>query len=252
LSLPPVDPSLCKNSLTKTTNMMKYKWLLFDADGTLFDYDKAERLALKNTFAQIGYPFEEHYLNEYQRINRAIWLDFEKGRINQQRLRTRRSELLFEAINLHYDPQDFSVKYLANLAQGIYLIDGAERIVESLSRKFGVAIITNGLMDVQKPRFDKSSIRRYVKEIIISEEVGAAKPDKKIFDIAFERMRHPAKDEVLIIGDSLTSDIQGGHDYGIDTCWFNPEGKTNHQKIASDFEIQKLDELYRILEHRAN
>ena len=226
---------------------MKYKWLLFDADGTLFDYDKAEKQALKNTFAQIGYPFEAHYLNEYQKINRAMWLDFEKGKINQQRLRTRRFELLFEAVNLHHDSQDFSAKYLANLAQGTYLIDGAEEIIKTLSTKFGIVIITNGLMDVQRPRFDQSSIRRYIKEIIISEEVGSAKPDKKIFDIAFERMNHPAKDEVIIIGDSLTSDIQGGHNYGIDTCWFNPEGKTNGQ-ITTTFEIQRLDQLPKILE----
>jgi 2-haloacid dehalogenase len=225
---------------------MKYKWLLFDADGTLFDYDKAEKLALKNTFAQIGYPFEKRYLNKYRKINQAMWLDFEKGKINQQRIRTRRFELLFEAIYLHYDPQDFSAKYLANLAQGIYLIDGAEEIVKSLSGRFDIAIITNGLTDVQRPRFEKSSIRSYIKEIIISEEVGAAKPGKKIFDMAFERMNHPAKDEVLIIGDSLTSDIQGGHDYGIDTCWFNPEGKTNGQ-ITTTFEIQRLGELPKIL-----
>ena len=226
--------------------MTTYTWLLFDADGTLFDYDKAEKSALANTFEQIGYPFKPQYLPEYRRVNGQIWLDFEQGKITQERLKTKRFELLSEAINISYDPRDFSTKYLANLAKGTYLIDGAEEIVESLSGKFEIAIITNGLTDVQRPRFEKSSIRSYIKEIIISEEVGAAKPDRKIFDIAFERMNHPAKDEVLIIGDSLTSDIQGGHNYGIDTCWFNPEGKTNGQ-ITTTFEIQRLDQLPKIL-----
>jgi YjjG family noncanonical pyrimidine nucleotidase len=226
---------------------MKYKWLLFDADGTLFDYDKAEENALKNSFAQIGCPFEQHYLNEYIQINREIWLDFEKGKIDQAKLKRRRFELLFEALKIYGDPQDFSARYLANLAKETDLIDGAEETVKSLWENFSMAIITNGLMDVQRPRFQQSSIIKYIKTFIISEEVGAAKPNQKIFDIAFERMNNPPKSEVLIIGDGLTSDIQGGLNYGIDTCWFNPDGKTAGQP-SSKFEIHRLDELPGILE----
>jgi 2-haloacid dehalogenase len=227
--------------------MTTYRWLLFDADGTLFDYDKAEKSALANTFDQIGYPFEPQYLPEYRRINSQIWLDFEQGKITQEILKTRRFELLSEAINLPYDPRDFSTKYLANLAKGTYLVDGAKEIIKTLHQKFDLVIITNGLTRVQRPRFKESAIYPYIKEIIISEEIGAAKPDREIFDIAFERMNHPANEEVLIIGDSLTSDIQGGNNYGIDTCWFNPKQKTNEQAITTTFEIQKLDELFDIL-----
>jgi 2-haloacid dehalogenase len=226
---------------------MRYKWLLFDADGTLFDYNKAETFALRNTFAQINHPFEKQYLTKYREINAQIWLDFEKGKIDQDILRTRRFDLLFEAVGLHYSSPDFSRRYLANLAQATHLMDGAEEMVKSLSKKCNLAIITNGLADVQRPRFAHSSINEYIQVVIISEEVGAAKPDQKIFDIAFARMNHPAKSEVLIIGDSLTSDIRGGHNYGIDTCWFNPEGKTNGQGLTSTFEIQQLAELKEIL-----
>jgi YjjG family noncanonical pyrimidine nucleotidase len=227
---------------------MKYKWLLFDADGTLFDYDQAEAFALQNTFIQIGHSFEPQYLVAYRDINHRIWLDFEQGRIDQITLRTRRFDLLFEAINLRYDSQDFSAKYLANLGNATHLMEGAAEIAQSLSKQCNLAIITNGLADVQRPRFAQSAINTYIKAVIISEEVGAAKPDPKIFDIAFAQMDHPAKDEVLIIGDSLTSDIQGGHNYGIDTCWFNPNGKTNGQGITSTFEIKKLNRLPEILE----
>jgi 2-haloacid dehalogenase len=228
--------------------MATYTWLLFDADGTLFDYDKAEKSALANTFEQVGYSFKPQYLPEYRKVNGQIWLDFEQGKITQELLKTRRFELLSEAIDIPYDPRDFSVKYLKNLAKGTYLVDGAEEIVKTLHEKFDLAIITNGLTRVQRPRFKKSAIYPYIKEIIISEEIGAAKPDTEIFDIAFERMNHPMKEEVLIIGDSLTSDIQGGNNYGIDTCWFNPKRKTNDQMITSTFEIQELSELFDILQ----
>ncbi len=226
---------------------MKYKWLLFDADGTLFDYNKAEAFALQNTFVQIGRPFETQYLTEYRGINHQIWLDFEQGKIDQVTLRTRRFDSLFEAVGFQYDSQDFSAKYLVNLGNATHLMEGAAEIARSLSQTCNLAIITNGLADVQKPRFAKSAINQYIKAIIISEEVGVAKPDPAIFNIAFAQMGHPAKDEVLIIGDSLTSDIQGGYNYGIDTCWFNPDGKMNGPGVTSTFEIRKLKELTGIL-----
>jgi YjjG family noncanonical pyrimidine nucleotidase len=228
--------------------MRKYIWLLFDADGTLFDYDKAEKFALEATFEQLGYPFEAQYLPTYRSINSQIWLDFEQGKITQKKLKTKRFELLLKAVNIHAGPQEFSTTYLANLAKGTYLIDGTEEIIRTLYKRFKLAIITNGLTRVQRPRLKNSSIYKYIKEIIISEEIGAAKPHKKIFDIAFERMHHPARSEVLLIGDSLTSDIQGGNNYGINTCWFNPERKPSCQTITGTFEIHTLDELLSVVE----
>ena len=222
---------------------MTYTWLLFDADGTLFDYDRAEQSALKNTFSQLGYPYKQEYLAEYRKVNHHIWFEFERGEIDQITLRTRRFQLLFQAINIQADPHEFSPRYLENLADGTDLIDGAAETLKLLSGTFNLAIITNGLKEVQRPRFRKSTINRYITETIISDEIGPAKPDPKIFDIAFTCMGHPAKDQVLIIGDSLTSDIQGGLNYGIDTCWFNPAGSKNSHQIATTFEIQRLAEL---------
>ncbi|MEW5958832.1 MAG: YjjG family noncanonical pyrimidine nucleotidase [Chloroflexota bacterium] len=221
---------------------MRYKWLLFDADGTLFDFERAEEMALQDTFVQLGQPFEAQYLAEYRQINHQIWLDFEQGRLSSEELKTRRFQALFEAIGLDYDPLDFSARYLSNLTQGTFLLDGAEETVRLLSSQFNLALITNGLKSVQRPRLEKSSIKPYFRAVIISEEVGAVKPDPQIFDIAFAQMNHPAKNEVLIIGDSLSSDIQGGRDYGLDTCWFNPERRPNGQ-VQCTFEIQKLAEL---------
>jgi 2-haloacid dehalogenase len=104
-------------------------------------------------------------------------------------------------------------------------------------------IITNGLADVQRPRFARSAIGDCFADLVISEEVGAAKPHNRIFDIAFEKMQFPKQDEVLIIGDSLSSDIEGGNNYGIDTCWFNPQREPGNEEVEPTYEITALGEL---------
>ncbi len=225
---------------------MRYTWLLFDADGTLFDYNQAETHALRLTFEHFGYAFQPAYSAAYREINRQIWLDFEQGEIDQVTLRTRRFENLFEAVEIQLDAHAFSARYLANLSNRTDLIDGAEALVQTVAQTHNLAIITNGLADVQWPRFKQSTIYPYFQTVIISEEVGAAKPNPQIFDVAFARMNHPAKSEVLIIGDSLTSDIQGGINYGIDTCWLNIDEKANGN-LSPTYEIKTLTELARFL-----
>ncbi len=110
-------------------------------------------------------------------------------------------------------------------------------------------LITNGLAEVQRPRFAASSIRRHFEGLVISEEVGAAKPDPRIFDVAFAKMEDPKRTEVLMVGDSLSSDIKGGNDSGIDTCWFNPSGRNGEHGVEPKYEIRKLDELLDIALH---
>jgi len=227
--------------------MKKYTWLLFDADDTLFDYGQAEAGALRLTFEQLGVRFDPAYLPVYQRINRQIWQDFEQGKISAEALRTKRFELLFGAIGVSIDAERFSAAYLPNLATQSELTEGALEVVRALHSKYQLAIITNGLRDVQRPRLAQSAIRDYVADIVISEEVGAVKPERAIFDAAFQRMGQPGKDEVLLIGDSLTSDIAGGINYGLDTCWFNPEGKARRDGLVITYEIRRLIELLEIL-----
>ena len=227
---------------------MKYRWLLFDADGTLFDYDRAEAHALTETFTQIGLGFQNGYLESYRQINNDLWRAFERGEISQEKLKTERFRILCQVLNMTADPAELSQIYLANLAKGIYLIEGAKEMIAVLSAHYRLAIITNGLKDVQRPRFANSAIVNYFTAIVISEEVGVAKPDSKIFDIAFKDMGQPGKGEVLIIGDSLTSDIAGGVNYGIDTCWYNPEGRERPSNLNIRYEIRSLSELPGLLE----
>jgi 2-haloacid dehalogenase len=226
---------------------MNYKWVMFDADGTLFDYDKVEVAALKSTYDELGLAYDEAHAQAYRQINGDMWLDFEQGRISQRRLRTKRFELLFDAAQIQCDTEDFSERYLANLALGTDLVDGAESVVRSLHGRVGLLLITNGLSEVQRPRFARSTVGQYFPKVVISEEVGAAKPDPKIFDIAFEQMGNPAKEDVLIVGDSLTSDMKGGSLYGIDTCWFNPGRQPRDPSLEIRYEVAELAELLEIL-----
>ena len=226
---------------------MTYTWLLFDADGTLFDYDRAEATALEQAFAECGTQFDSACLNTYREINAHVWREFENGRITAERLRLRRFELLFEALRQPLTPAAFSPVYLRHLAGASHLIDGARDVVPALCAKYRLALITNGLRDVQRPRLTGSAIRDCFAEVIISEEVGAAKPDPAIFDAAFERLGRPLRAEVLLVGDSLTSDIAGGRGYGLDTCWFNPNGVARPADATSTYEIRHLNELARLL-----
>jgi len=222
---------------------MEYRWLLFDADGTLFDYDRAEAQALRLTFEAAGHDFRPAYAEAYRRINATMWRELELGQISPERLRTRRFALLFEEAGLDLDPEEFGRAYLRNLALGTDLVDGAEETVRALHGRVGLALITNGLQEVQRPRLAGSSIGGCFDAVVISEEVGAAKPDPAIFQVALARMGHPRRDEVLMVGDSLTSDVAGANRAGIDVCWFNPTGLPLPPGLEARYQIRDLSEL---------
>jgi len=227
---------------------VKYRWLLLDADGTLFDYDRAEAVALARTFEAFGHPFQAEHATTYRQINAQIWLDYERGQISAERLRVQRFELLAETTGARFDASTFSDRYLAHLAECSYLMENAEDMVRRLHGRVSMVILTNGLREVQRRRLAGSSIEPFVTDIVVSGEVGAAKPAPEIFDAAFEVMDHPEKKDVLMVGDGLTADIAGGQAYGIDTCWFNPQGKPSRLKIEPDYEIRSLTELLDIVQ----
>lgn len=232
---------------TMQAKLPRYNYILFDLDGTLFDYDKSEFDALKKTFEQFGFLFRSHFLAVYRLHNEQLWQAFENGHISQERLKIQRFEQTAETLGLQFNPEKFSAVYLANLAQGTDLIDGAEQLVISLNQKFELLLITNGLAMVQRPRIANSTIGKYFKQVIISEEVGLAKPDPQIFDLLFDKINRPPKKTVLLVGDSLSSDIRGGNQYGIDTCWFNPRGQSNDSGFKGNYEIRRLNELQPIV-----
>jgi 2-haloacid dehalogenase len=221
----------------------QYRWLLFDADGTLFDYDRAERVALEQALVQIGVSFDPGYLTTYRRINQALWQGVEKGEITPGMVKVRRFELFLEAIRVAHSPTALSAGYLECLANCSELVEDAAAVLGALHGKYRIAILTNGLTVVQRGRLARSVIRHHISDIIISEEIGAAKPAKEFFDTAFARLGHPSKREVLMIGDGWASDIQGAVLYGIDACWYNPGRKPRPANVELTREIASLREL---------
>lgn len=224
---------------------MRYKWLLFDVDNTLLDFEQTEALALEQSFALHNLPFPAEAKARYHYINQSYWQRLERKEVTPELLRNGRFQDLFAELSIHFDAETFADSYLQQLGQQAPLVDGAMELLRGLNGRFQLAIITNGLADVQHPRLEKSGLKQYFSPIIISQEIGISKPNPGIFDAAFAQMNQPAKNEVLIIGDSLSSDILGGINYGIDTCWLNPNGKTSDLPIT--YEIKTLSQLNQIL-----
>jgi len=225
-----------------------YPWLFFDADGTLFDYNQAEITALRQTFHYFKLPFEDSYLGVYQRINARLWQALEKQEIAPAVLRLRRFELLLEDLHLQAPVDRMSDIYLEQLAVCSQLMDDAVDVLQALGNTSRILIVTNGLSVVQHSRLANSAIRDLIADVVISEEVGFAKPHTEFFDVAFSHAGNPPKNDVLIIGDSLTSDIQGGVNYSIDTCWFNPDGNPQPEDLPITYEIRRLSDLLDLLE----
>jgi 2-haloacid dehalogenase len=221
---------------------------LFDADGTLFDFERAEDTALQKALAQFGLPYLENTLPAYQSINQNLWKQMELGQTTPALLQVQRFEQLFAALGLSCAAAPFNEVYLVHLADSSELIAGAEACVRAL-RRLGcrMAVLTNGLRAVQRKRLAASPIHDCIDALVISEEVGSAKPDSAYFDAAFAIIGNPPRAETLMIGDSLTSDILGGVRYGIDTCWFNPRGLPRPEALPITYEIQRLEELIGIV-----
>ena len=228
---------------------MKYSTLLFDADDTLYDFDKAEITSIKSFYAKkkITCSFEQFY-EVYERENNALWKAFEEGTVTAGEVKVQRFINTMKSLSLYEgDGESLSNLYIDELAKCDFLLDGAEQLVQNISDFYKMIIITNGLWDVQRRRVGESPIYSHFEGLIVSEKVGSAKPHGKIFDEAFKAAENPLKENVLIIGDSLTSDIKGGFLYGIDTCWFNPHKKVLIGDVKPTYEVHSFNELENLL-----
>ena len=227
---------------------MKYDLVLFDLDGTLFDYKKAEKYALTNAFADFGInDLSAELTKKYQDINHEIWQKFEQKKITSVKLRTERFKILFEQEAMDFDPVKFSQRYLYHLSQADFYLPKAKELIKYFHGKVKMALITNGLSDVQQGRYGKSDIKDFVPHIFISEEIGIPKPHPEIFEFIFEQLNFNDKEKALIVGDSLNSDIQGGNNFGIDSVWFNQDMMENTGTSVPTYEINDLNELKKIV-----
>ena len=217
--------------------------VLFDLDDTLFDFHKAEKIALTKTLVHFGIDPTEETLDLYSAINAAHWKRLELGEISREEVKVGRYRELFKTIGVECDPVKATAYYESMLAIGHYFMPGAPELLEVLYGKYRLYIVSNGTAKVQEGRIGSSGIAKYMDGIFISQVLGANKPDKQFFDICFAEIPDFSLSETVIIGDSLSSDIKGGINAGITTVWFNPKGIENDNDIKPDYTIKELSEV---------
>ena len=217
--------------------------VLFDLDDTLFDFHKAEKIALTKTLVHFGIDPTEETLALYSTINAAHWKRLELGEISREEVKVGRYRELFKTIGIECDPVKATAYYESMLAIGHYFMPGAPELLEELYRKYRLYIVSNGTAKVQEGRIGSSGIAKYMDGIFISQILGANKPDKQFFDICFAEIPDFSLSETVIIGDSLSSDRKGGINAGITTVWFNPKRIENDSDIKPDYTIKELSEV---------
>ena len=226
---------------------MKYTILLFDADDTLFDFQKSEKIALEETLAAYGLGNNKEATNLYHAINKQLWMDFEEGKVSKTVLKVKRFTDLFKQLGMQGDGTACSELYVENLSKGNYLLPDALKLCQELSRECRLYLVTNGIAKVQHARFDASEVKPYFSDIFVSEESGYQKPQVEYFDYVFDRIPDFHKEQALLIGDSLSSDMQGGLNAGVDTCWFNPNHCENSKQLSCTYEIDDLKQIFDIV-----
>ena len=224
------------------------RYILFDVDDTLLDFGKAEAAAIRKTFERIGIPVTEKLIRRYSEINAQQWARFEKGEITREKLLTERFDILFSELGINVPSEMAQASYEYLLGIGHYFVDGAEELLEALKDKYELYIVSNGNASVQDRRLKSAGIIPYFKDIFISERVGFNKPSAEFFEACFERIPGFEKDKAVIVGDRLSSDILGGINAGVKTCWFNPRGDAPDPDIPADYEIKHLSERPALLE----
>lgn len=223
--------------------MPKYKTLLFDADQTLLDFHRSEHEAVTDCLNALGIPVSSETIAKYSEINTSYWKMLERGEIEKKKLYSARWKTFAEFYGYDIDAEGISRLYLERLAEKAYVLDGAEQLCERLSKHCRIYIITNGNKSVQDGRMGKLSISRLFLDKFISEEIGYEKPSVEYFNIVKSKIPDFDPDTTLVIGDSLTSDIQGGINAGLDTCWYNPQGKPAPEGMNITYTVSKFSEI---------
>ncbi|MCL2409790.1 MAG: YjjG family noncanonical pyrimidine nucleotidase [Oscillospiraceae bacterium] len=226
--------------------MDKLKAIFFDADGTIVDHKECEKQALVYLFDSIGIGYQDEYQDIFRPLDHMLW---DSGScdgisVSAKDIPTYRFKLLFEKLNISYDNYaKANDLFKVGLANSVALIENADEIIEYLYNKgYMLCVVTNGLIELQKPRVANSKIGKFISHIMVSEEVGAHKPNPLIFNTLLKRIGLNPWD-VIMIGDSLKNDIQGAKNAKIKAVWYNPEHSKNETDILPDYEINNLLQL---------
>lgn len=228
----------------------KYNTIILDADETLFDFKRSEREAIKAVMEKYNFPWTEEVGKIYSEENKKLWTQLEKGSITREKLKIQRFINFFDILGIQLSANeiaDFCNQYIYHLGDKGYLLSGAEALCKQLAQGATLYIATNGLKATQTRRFASSPIMKYIEKIYISEEIGYQKPQAEFFDYIFNEADVTDKSRVIVLGDSLTSDMQGGKNAGITTCLFNPLNAKVERKELCDYIITNLNDFAKIV-----
>lgn len=223
--------------------MTNYTWLLFDADNTLWDFSAAEASALERTLLKRDIDWSDEVLAEYRIINHKAWSDFEAGELPKSQLRTIRFQRLLDLYRLDHPAEELSFDYRTYLGESTHMLEGARELLTDLQGKYRMGLITNGLKEVQRPRLANTGIGEFFEFVVISDEIGIAKPQAGFFDHAYAQMGNADKNGVLVIGDNPNADVGGALSYGFDACWLRRKGAADRPSLGATHVIRDIREL---------
>lgn len=227
--------------------MAKYNCIMMDIDNTLLDFDAAERKALLETLQQFSLPCDEAAVSRYHEINSSLWGELNKGKIRRDKLVVERFDRFVKEIGAAAKATELNRAYTEHLATHADVIPGAEEALQELAEVATMIAVSNGTESVERGRLKLSGFEKYFDDIFVSEAVGVSKPNPKIFQMAMRKLGIEHSDKVLVVGDSLSADIQGGVNAGLDTCWVNMNGLENESGLTPTYEVKALRELYPIV-----
>ena len=222
------------------------KFIFLDLDDTILDFHRSEAVALRKTLQSLNVNPTDEVIARYSEINLAHWKALERRELTREQVLTGRFRQLFEELGMNVSPNVAQSLYEKNLSESHFFIDGAPRLLMTLSQKYPLYIVSNGTTLVQTSRIASSGIGRYFKGIFLSQQLGADKPQIEFFERATGQIEGYKPEESIILGDSLTSDMQGGINAGMHTCWFNPHHR-GRGDITPEFEIADLAEFDNVL-----
>ncbi len=222
--------------------------LFLDLDDTILDFHKAEGIAIRKTLRHFGLEPEEAVLSRYRAINIAHWQMLERKELTRDQVVVGRFRQLFQEYGIPVDPEAVALRYEDDLSVGHYFLPGALEAVQELSQNYRLFLASNGTAKVQAGRLKSADISKYFEKIFVSQEIGANKPDRLYFERCAAQIPGFTPEKAMMVGDSLTSDIQGGINAGMKTVWVNPRHISHPPHIVPDYEIESLSQLPALLQ----
>lgn len=217
---------------------MRYKGIFIDLDMTLFDFDAGNRIAVDALLDEVGYRSPDRFA-EYEAVNRACWAALERGEMTQAELKVLRFRRFFRQYGIAADAEAAADRFVELLGQQAILLPHAEEVARQIAAARPLVLLTNGISRVQRARLARSPLKDVTADMIVSEEVGFAKPHPGLFNFALNKLGWNRR-EALMIGDGATSDIAGANAAGIDACWLNPRGLPMPRGVHAEYVVRDL------------